>query len=65
MEYFLYVYPIIVNISICKLESENNIAIDYYLVSIRLINLFNLVHVHLIKIGSIKYTKWEVKQQIL
>lgn len=49
----------------CKLESENNIAIDYYRVSIRLINLFNLVHIHLIKIGSIKYTKWEVKQQVL
>lgn len=65
MEYFLYVYPITVNISICKLESENNIAIDYYRVSIGLINLFNLVHVHLIKIGSIKYTKWEVKQQVL
>lgn len=42
-----------------------NIAIDNYLVPVRLINLFNTVHFRLMKIESIKYIKWEVKQQIL
>lgn len=42
-----------------------HMAIDYYQVSVRLINLFNLVHFHLMKMEGIKYTKQKVEREAL
>lgn len=66
MEHFLYVYPVIYTNRVLKVSKKmKTTSIDYYQVSFRLINLFNLVHSHLKKMESIKYTKCEVKQQVL
>lgn len=65
MKHFLYVYPVIYTNCIFSVSRKiKTMAIDYQQVYARLINLFNLVHFHLMKMESIKYIKCGGKQEV-
>lgn len=65
MKHFLYVHPVIYTNCIFSVSWKiKTMAIDYQQVYVRLINLFNLVHFHLMKMESTKYIKYGGKQEV-